>query len=173
MEEGSPSDKDSQLLNTRVQPPNQYESPETRVSATPASSPTASGQSTEMEHQFRSELQQSGNIQSKESAESAVGVEVRKKIFPGCKFANDEDLFAYQPVRDEIYPTKGAMFRTIKMACTQVGSDDEENWWTDMKKIVKEVLAGKRTNVTQSIKTVMTGKMMTRAATNCVCRATV
>jgi hypothetical protein len=134
-------------------------------------SPTTTGEEEavnddQMKQQFRLAQLESGNMQSKEGADTVVAAQVRKHLFSSCKFAMDESMFAYQPQEDQNNKVLGYMYQTTCRLMERNGKgEDEEDWQNDTKKIVKDALASKQTDVTQSIKLVMTGKR--RAAKLC------
>jgi len=72
-----------------------------------------------------------------------IGQVVRSFLFPDMKFADDEKLFAYQSVvRDEEEPTRGMPFPAIKKKGMNKMGQDEESWWTSVRKIVLVALSG-------------------------------
>jgi len=87
-----------------------------------------------------------------------IGRVVRKTIFPEIKFANSEKFFDYQPVRDKKDGSIGMLFRRIKSKVATIGAN-EEQWWIDMKKAVKDALQKKRGTVCQAIKIALLGKL--------------
>ncbi len=108
--------------------------------------------------QFHEEQLKAGHMASQKEHCIEIGRVVRKTIFPEIKFANSEKFFDYQPVRDEKDGSIGMLFRRIRSKVATVGAN-EEQWWMDMKKPVKDALQKKRGTVCQAIKLALLGKL--------------